>query len=51
MIDIDIHLKSCREDANVYTYSFTREEVKEIKEALHKNSWVNEVRELLKEGE
>lgn len=51
MTNINDHLKSCREDANVYTYSFTKEEVNEINEALRKKSWIEEVRGLLKEQE
>lgn len=49
LTNIDDHLKSCREDANVYTFSFTREEVNTINEALNKKAWIDEVRELLKE--
>lgn len=51
MVSIDDHLKACRPDADVYTYSFTKAEVDEINEGLKKKSWTDEVRELLKENE
>lgn len=51
MVSIDDHLKACRPDADVYTYSFTKAEVDEINEGLQKKSWTDEVRELLKENE
>lgn len=49
LTNIDDHLKSCREDANVYTFSFTKEEVNTINQALLRYDLVKEIRELLKE--
>lgn len=51
MDNINDHLKACRPDADVYTYSFTKAEVDEINEGLKKKSWTDEVRELIKEQE
>lgn len=51
MKTIDNNLKSCAPQYDVYTYSFTLDQVKQINEALKKKSWLDEVRELLKEDE
>lgn len=48
---INNHLKSCSEKNNVYTYSFTLEEVEIINKALEKKSWLEEVKQLLQEAE
>lgn len=48
MIDLDKHLTSCSPNYDVYTFNFNKEEVEEIREGLIKKSWVDEVRELLK---
>lgn len=49
MVSIDDKLKSCSPQNNVYTFSFTQEEVQIINKALEKKSWVEEVKELLEE--
>lgn len=49
--NIDSHLKSCREDADVYTYSFTKEEVNHINRALQRYDLVQEIRQVLEEQE
>lgn len=38
MIDFDKHLKAYNEKGNDYRYTFTKEEVQEIKEALKQTS-------------
>ena len=50
MLDIESKIKSYREDSNDYRLCLTREEIAEIKDALNKQSWVEEVKELIKEG-
>lgn len=50
MKSIDDHLKACSPANNVYTYSFTQEEVLTINKALEKKAWIDEVKELLREG-
>lgn len=49
MIDIESKIISCREDTNDYRLCLTREEIDEIKQALNKKSWIEEVRGLLQE--
>lgn len=51
MLDIESKIISYREDNNDYRLCLTREDIEEIKRALHKQSWVDEVKELIKEGE
>ena len=49
MIDIESKIISYREDSNDYRLCLTREEIDEIKQALTKKSWIDEVRGLLQE--
>lgn len=48
--NIDNNLKSCAPQYNVYTYSFTLEQVEHINRALQHYDLVQEIRELLKES-
>lgn len=49
MLDIESKIISYREDSNDYRLCLTREEINEIKQALNKKSWLEEVKELLQE--
>lgn len=46
---IDNNLKSCAPQYDVYTYSFTLEQVKHINRALQHYDLVKEIKQLLKE--
>lgn len=49
--NIDDHLKSCSPQNDVYTYSFTKEEVDHINRALQRYDLVQEIRQVLAEQE
>lgn len=49
--NIDSHLKSCSPQNDVYTYSFTKEEVDHINRALQRYDLVQEIKQVLEEQE
>lgn len=48
--NIDDHLKSCSPQNDVYTYSFTSEEVAHINRALQRYDLIAEIKQLLQEN-